>query len=153
MSVPTLGRGACAAAVLSVVFTAGVPLALAADAPISSNNVVLSAEASQAALEQARELMRAKSPDRAYALLAPLEDRLAGNADYDYLLGIAAADSRHLDVAARALKRSAAARPDDGPTHLELGRTYFLLGQREDPPLLAGYLKDVVYQVEFPVHR
>lgn len=76
--------------------------------------------------------MRAKSADQAFTLLAPLESRLAGDAEYDYLLGIAAVDSRHLDVAERALKRSAAARPGDGPTRLELARTYFMLGQREN---------------------
>ncbi|EON13656.1 surface lipoprotein assembly modifier [Pandoraea sp. SD6-2] len=91
-----------------------------------------SPDAKDQALQQARALMHAKSPDAAYAVLAPLEDRLAGDSAYDYLLGIAAADSRHLEVAERALKRSAAARPDDGPTHLELARTYFLLGQREN---------------------
>ncbi|BET10884.1 surface lipoprotein assembly modifier [Pandoraea sputorum] len=130
MSVLSLRRSALVAAAFSVVLmgTAGASEGVAAENASSS----VSTEVRGSAIAQARAHMRAKSPEQAYALLAPLEGRLAGDAEYDYLLGIAAADTRHLDVAERALKRSIAERPGDGPTHLELGRTYFLLGQREN---------------------
>lgn len=125
---------ALAAAALLAVLTGGVPAANAAD-PSAASVTNVPSEASDgrnAVVAQARVLLRAKTPEKAYDVLSPLEGRLAGDAEYDYLLGIAAADSRHLDVAERALKRSVAARPGDGPTHLELARTYFLLGQRDN---------------------
>ena len=136
MSALSLCRSAFAAAALSVVLTAAahassVTAGVTAGADPDASSATPSI-ARDTAIAQARALMREKSPEQAYAVLLPLEGRLAGDAEYDYLLGIAAVDSRHLDVAQRALKRSAAARPDDGPTHLELGRTYFLLGQREN---------------------
>lgn len=135
MSVSTLRRSALAAAVLGAVLTHGAYAAgtLVADGTAAVGGPpASSSDAGNAAISEARALMRAKSPARAYALLAPLESRLAGDGEYDYLLGIAAADSHHLEVAERALKRSVAARPGDGPAHLELARTYFLLGQRDN---------------------
>ncbi|WP_150627281.1 surface lipoprotein assembly modifier [Pandoraea captiosa] len=124
MSVLSSSRRVIVAAAVAVVMTS---VAHAADTSAASG-----ANTRDPAITQARAFMKAKSPEEAYAVLAPLEGRLAGDAEYDYLLGIAAADTRHLDVAERALKRTVAQRPGDGPARLELARVYFALGQRED---------------------
>ena len=50
-------------------------------------------------IEQARELMKAGMPGEAYSLLEKQEFDKAGDADFDYLLGIAALDSGRPDKA------------------------------------------------------
>lgn len=81
------------------------------------------ASASAQALQKAEAL---------YQALIPLGPRYAGTPDYDYLLGIAALDTNRLETARSALQRVVAAQPGNSPARLELARTYFLLGQRDD---------------------
>lgn len=64
----------------------------------------------------------------AYALLAPLVAERAGDPDYDYALGLAAADSGHRGAAIAAFQRVLAAQPKNGQARAELARVYALSG-------------------------
>jgi len=67
----------------------------------------------------------------AFALLAPLETERAGDADYDYALGLAAADSGRIGVAIRALQRVIAVQPENAQARAEIARVYALAGDAE----------------------
>ncbi len=82
------------------------------------------------ALAQADQLMKANRAADAYALLAPLEDQLAGDPDYDYLLGISALDSGKPDKATLAFERLLATKPDFAGARLDMGRAYLMMGDR-----------------------
>ena len=57
-------------------------------------------------------MLKADKTKDGYTLLAPYEDEMAGNVDYDYLLGIAALDSGQPDKASLALERVLAVNPN-----------------------------------------
>ncbi len=67
----------------------------------------------------------------AFALLAPLERTRAGDADYDYALGLAAADSGRTGIALRALQRVIAVQPENAQARAEIARVYALAGDAE----------------------
>lgn len=107
--------------------------------------------------EAAARAAQAGGAAEAYRILVPLEDRYAGDADYDYALGTAALDSGRLSHAVFVLQRAVAARPGFSGARMELARAYFALGdnesarrefaileQRNPPPAartaIAGYL-------------
>jgi len=79
-------------------------------------------------LAQARALVDQGKAAEAYEMLAPLEARLAGDVNYDYLLGIAALDSGRPDKATLALERVLAVSPDFAGARLDFARAYFALG-------------------------
>jgi tetratricopeptide (TPR) repeat protein len=81
-------------------------------------------------LDQARKLIEGKKADAAYALLAPLETQRAGEADFDYLLGLAALDRGHGNEAVFALERVLAVKPDHPLARAAIARAYFELGER-----------------------
>ena len=64
----------------------------------------------------------------AYAALAPLAASRAGDPDFDYALGIAAADSGHYGEAIIALQRVIAVQPANAPARAEIARVYALSG-------------------------
>jgi tetratricopeptide (TPR) repeat protein len=64
----------------------------------------------------------------AYAALLPLAATRAGDADFDYALGIAAADSGHFGEAIIALQRVIAVQPTNAPARAEIARVYALTG-------------------------
>ncbi len=64
----------------------------------------------------------------AYASLAPLAAARAGDPDFDYALGIAAADSGHFGQAIIALQRVIALQPANAPARAEIARVYALTG-------------------------
>ena len=66
--------------------------------------------------------------DAAYAMLAPLEKARAGDPDYDYAHGLAAADSGRHGQAIIALQRVLAVQPSNGPARAEIARVYALAG-------------------------
>lgn len=109
---------------------------------------------------QARALIEAKQPARAWDLLAPLEARSAGDPEFDYWLGVAALESGHLERAAIAFERVLVRNPDADAARLDLGRTYLAMGsldiaaqefQRLVPraaddaarQVIAGYLEEI----------
>lgn len=79
-------------------------------------------------IEQARELMKAGMPGEAYSLLEKQEFDRAGDADFDYLLGIAALDSGRPDKATLAFERVLATNPNSAGARLDMARAYFSLG-------------------------
>ncbi len=85
--------------------------------------------AQDAVLKNAQELMAARQPEKAYSLLAEQETARAGNANFDYLLGIAALDSGLVTRAIFALERVIAAQPNNALARAELGRAYLVAGE------------------------
>jgi tetratricopeptide (TPR) repeat protein len=80
-------------------------------------------------LNQAKELLAAGKPAEAYELLAPYELALAGAPDFDYLLGVAALESRHPKDAAFALERVIVAEPEFLGARLDLARAQLESGE------------------------
>ncbi|OGI44622.1 MAG: hypothetical protein A2150_07380 [Candidatus Muproteobacteria bacterium RBG_16_64_11] len=98
---------------------------------VSSLVVCLSAgsgQASPAEIARARALFDQGKAAEAYEILAPLEATLAGDVNYDYLLGIAALDAGRPDKATLALERVLAVNPDFAGARLDFARAYFALG-------------------------
>lgn len=120
---------------LGLVFAlcAGIPAALAADLD----------------LVRAERLMSENKAAEAYLLLAPFEDKYAGDPRFDYLLGIAALDSGRADRATLAFERVLAVNPNFAGARLDMARAYFQLGdlpraktefetvQQQNPPPAA----------------
>lgn len=97
----------------------------------SSILICLSAGPGQASpdeIARARALLDQDKAAEAYEILAPLEATLAGDVNYDYLLGIAALDSGRPDKATLALERVLAVNPDFAGARLDFARAYFALG-------------------------
>ncbi len=98
---------------------------------VSSILICLSAgpgQASPTEIARARALLDQGKAAEAYEILAPLEATLAGDVNYDYLLGIAALDSGRPDKATLALERVLAVNPDFAGARLDFARAYFALG-------------------------
>lgn len=89
--------------------------------------------AAQAApdLAEAERLIKAGKSEAAFKALAPAEFELAGNVDYDYLLGVAALESGRPDRATLILERVLAVDPAHAAARLDIGRAYFALGDYE----------------------
>lgn len=64
----------------------------------------------------------------AYKLLAPQADARAGDPDFDYILGLSAADSGHYAEAIVALQRVLAVQPNNAQARAEIARVYALTG-------------------------
>lgn len=76
-------------------------------------------------------MLRAGKAKESYSLLAPHEYEMAGNIEYDYLLGVAALDSGNPAMATLALERVLSVSPDHAGARLDLARAYFALGDIE----------------------
>ena len=87
--------------------------------------------AQDATLDEAKQMMARRDATGAYALLKPLEDKRAGEPDYDYLLGIAALDLGRGTEAVFALERVLAVNPQHPHARAEIARAYYLLGEME----------------------
>jgi hypothetical protein len=88
-----------------------------------------SAASSSVVLTEAKALLAAGKPAEAYALLAPLEFAFAGTPDFDYLLGLAALESRHPKDAAFALERVIVAEPEFLGARVDLARAQVANGE------------------------
>ena len=77
----------------------------------------------------------------AWALLKPHEFQLAGNPDYDYLLGVTALDTGRADLAIFALERVLNEKPQFAGARLELARAYFDIGDNETARYHFDYLQ------------
>lgn len=86
------------------------------------------AMAAQLDLAAAKNLIDSGHAAQAYFLLAPFEFELAGNQDFDNLLGIAALDGGQADKATLAFERVLAVNPDSAGARLDMARAYFALG-------------------------
>lgn len=82
-------------------------------------------------LGQAESLLAGNDSQRAYDLLRPREATLAGNAYFDYLLGIAALDSGRTSEAILSLQRAAINAPAFSGARMELARAHFESGESQ----------------------
>jgi len=80
-------------------------------------------------LESAKLALDEQKPGRAWTLLAPLEAELAGNIDYDYLLGVAALDTGRATESTFIFQRILAQDPLFAGARMELARAWFELEQ------------------------
>ena len=84
--------------------------------------------AAQPTLDRARELLRAGNAKAAYDELAPMQAQLSGQAEFDYLLGVAALDSGRIDEAVIAFERVLAVMPNHAGARMDLARAYYAAG-------------------------
>lgn len=94
--------------------------------------VASTAQAQDATLDRARQMIDARQFVEAFALLDPLEGNRAGDPAYDFLLGLAAIDAGQLTRAVFALERVLAVRPADARARAEIARAYFLMGEGQN---------------------
>ncbi len=113
-------------------------------------------------LIQATSLINAGKANEAFELLSPLENDLAGNVEYDYLLGIAALESGKPVKASLALERVLTIKPDFAGARVDIGRAYFVIGnylkakqefitvlkQPNPPPLVRTVVNDYMEMIE-----
>lgn len=92
---------------------------------------VAQARAQDALLDDARARLNRRDAAGAYALLAGVEAQRAGDAAFDYLLGVAALDAGHVTRAIFALERVVQRQPQDALARAELGRAYLAAGDVE----------------------
>jgi outer membrane protein len=78
--------------------------------------------------DEAKRLIAAMNPKQAYMLLIVEQDKLSGNVEYDYLLGLAAVDSGKVDEAIIAFERVLSKEPNNAGAQLDLARAYFNAG-------------------------
>ena len=86
------------------------------------------AQSDAQALERARVLLASGNAKQAYAELAPLEAKLGGMPEFDYLLGVAALDSGRIDEAIIAFERVLALVPNHAGAQMDLARAYYAAG-------------------------
>jgi tetratricopeptide (TPR) repeat protein len=67
--------------------------------------------------------------NEAYTLLAPYQSELAGNPEYDYLLGLSAIDIGKVNEAIFALERVLAVQPNHLQARAEIARAYLAAGE------------------------
>ncbi len=72
-----------------------------------------------------------KSANEVYGFLAPMDEKYAGDVDYDYLLGSSAFDSGRFSEAIFVLQRAVATRPGFAGARIELARAYYAQGDNE----------------------
>jgi outer membrane protein len=97
---------------LAALLTASAP-AFAADDP---------------AVESARRLLASGNAKQAYTELIAVQDRLSGMPEFDYLLGVAALDSGHIEDAVIAFERVLAVVPNHAGAQMDLARAYYAAG-------------------------
>jgi hypothetical protein len=107
-------------------------------------SLLLSGIATAGDLDELRQLVKQGHAEQAYDRLEPLEGTRAGETEFDYLLGIAAFDSRHYDRAVIAFERVLVASPGFSSARFDLARAYFALGaddlaRQEFERLLAAH--------------
>ena len=90
------------------------------------------AEADENPLGAAQKLLDEGNARAAYDILKPLENDLAGVANFDYLFGLSALDSGNELDAVFALERLVDLNPEHGPARAELARAYLALGETDD---------------------
>ncbi len=79
-------------------------------------------------LERARGQLASGNAKQAYAELAPLQDKMSGQPEYDYLLGVAALDSGNNEDAIIAFERVLATTPNHAGAQMDLARAYYATG-------------------------
>ena len=95
--------------------------------PVLLGSLLLSTSvlANPALYRDARQLLEASNPKQALMILIAEQDKLAGNPEFDYLLGVAALDSGKTDDAIIAFERVLQVEPNNAGARLDLARAYF----------------------------
>ncbi len=91
----------------------------------------VSAFANPALLRDATQLLAASNPKQAYMILIAQEPQLAGNVEFDYLLGVAALDSGKIDEAIVAFERVLQKDAKHAGARMDLARAYFNHGSMD----------------------
>lgn len=86
------------------------------------------AQSDAQALDRARALLAAGNAKQAYTELEPLQGKLSGMPEFDYLLGVAALDSGRIDEAVIAFERVLALLPNHAGAQMDLARAYYAAG-------------------------
>jgi tetratricopeptide (TPR) repeat protein len=94
----------------------------------ASTFAALPAHADPQALERARNQLAGGNAKQAYAELEPLQGKLAGTPEFDYLLGVAALDSGRIDESIIAFERVLALIPNHAGAQMDLARAYYAAG-------------------------
>ncbi len=97
----------------------------------------------KAAIQRAATLVRDRKPDEALTILTPLESRLRGNPDFDYVYGVAALDAGRPAQAVGALRRAVEARPGFHVARAEYGRALAAMGDLEGAKREFAQVRDV----------
>ncbi len=79
-------------------------------------------------VNEAEQMLRAGRYAEAFRLLEPLEDKLAGDLRYDYLLARSALETNNPSRASFIYERILAVEPNFPGVRLEMGRAYYMLG-------------------------
>src|SRR5512147_2391630 len=79
-------------------------------------------------IERAKTALAAGNARQAYAELAPLQDQMSGQPEFDYLLGVAALDSGRIDEAIIAFERVLALIPNHAGAQMDIARAYYAAG-------------------------
>jgi tetratricopeptide (TPR) repeat protein len=95
---------------------------------IAISLLAFGAAANPQVMDRARKLLAESNPKQAFVELAAIQGQMAGNPDYDYLLGVAALDSTRYDDAIIAFERVLAVNPNHAGAQMDLARAYFALG-------------------------
>ncbi|MBL8518068.1 MAG: tetratricopeptide repeat protein [Betaproteobacteria bacterium] len=90
--------------------------------------VSVSAMADPKVIQSAQRLLAAGNAKQAYTELIAVSAQLAGNIEFDYLLGVAALDSGKIDEAIIAFERVLAVNPNHAGAKLDLARAYYTSG-------------------------
>ena len=95
---------------------------------LASALVSFQAMADPQVLERARGLLASGNAKQAYSELAPLQDKLSGTPEYDYLLGVSALDSGRNEEAIIAFERVLAVTANHAGAQMDLARAYYATG-------------------------
>ena len=121
-------------------------LALLAGDALAQTGQTIQVQANASAQQLMRDAearLAAGDAEGAYTMLSTREPELAGNAYYDYLLGVAALDSGRMSEAIFSLNRALAVEPRFSGARMELARAYFETGDNDQArPLFVSLLDE-----------
>jgi tetratricopeptide (TPR) repeat protein len=141
-AVPTTTSGPTVIRIISV-FAALTLLAGDVLAQSGQSIQVQATASAQQLMRDAEARLAANDAAGAYAMLSAREAELAGNAYFDYLLGVAALDSGRNGEAIFSLQRALAVEPRFSGARMELARAYFEAGDNDQArPLFVSLLDE-----------
>jgi tetratricopeptide (TPR) repeat protein len=112
------------------ILTTGSSFAQSVPRTASRNTIADNSNTSrQQNIKAAAAALKAGNAAQAYALLTPYQSELAGDPEFDYLLGIASLDSGKINEAIFALERVLAVRPNHLQARAEIARAYLAAGE------------------------
>lgn len=92
-------------------------------------------------IKQAQVLTNANKIEKAYELLNPIEEEMAGDAEFDYLYGLLLQKKNQHTYAVIVLERALLMRPEHVPTQTALAKSYIALKEFARAEKLQGQLQ------------